>query len=111
MAHLGALLIFLALSGTCWVVSVALYRGTVGGPDPAAAPAYRPVAAAAVAAALTSFLPLPHGYLGGLVGWAAAAVGGLGLPPGRAAVLFLYLAASSFVSRLAVRGFMDLFGI
>ena len=42
--------------------------------------------------------------------WAVAAFGGLGLTAGRAAVLFAYLAASSFVARLVVLGVMDMIG-
>src|SRR5690349_12171090 len=111
MVYLAALLIFVALSAACWFVSVAVYRSTVGGPDPAAGPYYRTTAALAVgAAALTSFVQFPGGYYLGLVGWAAAAFGGLGLPARRAAVLFLYLAASSFLARMAVGGLTDLFG-
>jgi hypothetical protein len=47
----------------------------------------------------------------GLAVWSAAAFGFLGLPPRRAAVLTAYLAAGSFVGRLAVLGAMDLFGL
>ena len=46
MVYLVALLIFAALSAACSFVSVALYRSTFDGPDPAA-PRYRAVAAAA----------------------------------------------------------------
>lgn len=105
MAVLGAFLIFVALSAAGWAVAVALYRGTVGGPDPADHPHYRAVAAAAVGfAALTAFVPFLGGYALGLAGWAWAAFRGLGLPRGRAAVLFALLAATSLVSRLAVAG-------
>lgn len=109
MAYLLALVIFVALSAACWFVSLACYRGTVGGPDPAAAPAYPSTAAAAIGvSALTSFVPFPLGYLAGLVVWAVAAFRGLGLPGGRAAVLIAYLAASSYVARLATLGMLDL---
>lgn len=111
MVYVLALLIFVALSGTCWFVSVACYGSTVAGSDPAAAPDYNTTAAAAIGvASLTSFVPFPYGYVAGLVAWAAAAFGGLGLSAGRAAVQFLYLAASSFVARLVVLGVMDLLG-
>ena len=46
----------------------------------------------------------------GLAGWGVAAFAGLGLPAGRATVLFLYLAAGSYVTRLVVRGVMELLG-
>ena len=83
-----AFLIFIVLSAACWLVSVALYQATAGGPDPAAGPNYRRTAAVAVgAAALTSFVPFPAGYLAGLIVWAAAAFAFLGLPAGRAAIL------------------------
>jgi hypothetical protein len=39
--------------------------------------------------------------------WGVAAFGGLGLSAGRAAVMCLYLVASSFVARLVVLGVMD----
>lgn len=111
MVYLLALLIFVALSAACWFGSVALYRGTLAGPDPAAAPDYPTTAAAAVGAAvLTSFVPFPGGYLAGLVVWAVAAFAGLGLTAGRAAVLFLYLAASSFIARLVVLGVTEMLG-
>ena len=41
MVYLLALLIFVALSAACWFGSVALYRGTLAGPDPAASPVWR----------------------------------------------------------------------
>jgi hypothetical protein len=111
MAYLVALLTFVALSSACWFVSLACYRSTVAGSDPAAAPHYRAVRAAAVGvAAVTSFVPFPLGYIAGLVGWAAAAFGGLGLTAGRAAVLFGYLAATSYAARRVVLGVMEMMG-
>jgi hypothetical protein len=111
MAHLIALLTFVALSAACWFVSVACYQSTVTGSDPAASPYYRTTAAAAVGfAALTSLAPFPAGYIFGLVAWGVAAFTGLGLTAGRAAVLFLYLAAGSYVTRLVVLGVMEMMG-
>lgn len=111
MVYVLALLIFVVLSAACWFASVACYRGTVADSDPAAAPDYDTTAAAAIGiAALTSFVPFPFGYLAGLVVWAAAAFGGLGLTAGRAAILFAYLAASSFAARLVVLGVMERIG-
>lgn len=111
MVYLLAFVIFVGLSAACWYGSVAVYRGTVGGPDPAASPDYHTTAAAAVGVtALTSFVPFPFGYLAGLLVWAVAAFGGLGLTAGRAAVLFAYLAASSFLARLVVLGVMEMMG-
>jgi hypothetical protein len=111
VVYLLALVIFVAFSAVCWYGSVAVYRGTVGGPDPAASPDYHATSAAAVGVtALTSFVPFPFGYLAGLVVWAVAAFGGLSLPAGRAGILFLYLAAGSFAARLVVLGVMDMFG-
>ena len=110
MGTLLALLIFVGLSAACWYGSVAVYRGTVGGPDPAASPDYHATAATVVGVtALTSFVPFPFGYLAGLFVWAVAAFGGLGLTARRAAILFAYLAASSFVARLVVLGYPRLF--
>jgi hypothetical protein len=111
VAYIVALLIFIALSAACWFVSVALYKSTFGDTILTAAPDASTTAVVAVGvAALTSFAPLPGGYIAGLVVWAVAAFAGLGLSAGRAAVLFLYLAVSSFVARLVVLGVMDMMG-
>lgn len=111
MPYLVALLIFVALSAACWFVSVALYKNTSGDTTPTASPDYTTTAAVAVgAAALTSFVPFPGGYVAGLVVWAVAAFAGLGLNAGRAAVLFAYLAVSSFVARIVVLGVVDMIG-
>ncbi len=111
MVYLLALLIFVALSAACWFVSVACYRSTVAGSDPAAAPDYATTAAVAIGvASLTSFIPFPFGYLAGLVVWGVAVFGNLGLSAGRAAVLFLYLAASTYAARLVVLGVMEMMG-
>ncbi len=105
MVHLIALLTFVALAAASWWVAVAVYRSTAGGPDPAAAPHYRLVRAAAVGAvALTSFLPFHLGYAFGVLAWFSAVYGLLGLPAARAASLVLYLAAASLVARLAAGG-------
>lgn len=110
MTHLAALVIFAAISTVIWFVAVALYRSSIDGPDPAAAPKYGTVAAVTVGAvALTSLVPAPWGYLLNVAVWAAAVYGFLDLPPGRAAVLVVYLAIASFVSRLAVLGALELF--
>lgn len=110
MTHLAALMIFAAIASVTWYTSVALYRSTVDGPDPAAAPHYRVVVAVAVGAvAMTGLVPAPWGYVLTVAAWAAAVYGFLGLPPGRAAALVGYLAASSFVARLAVHGALELF--
>ena len=111
MVYVIALLIFAALSAACWYVSVALYKSTLDAPDPAATPGHEDTPGIAVGAAtLTCFLPFPFGYTAGLVAWGVAAFCGFGLSAGRAAVLFGYLAASSFVSRLAVLGVMEMIG-
>jgi hypothetical protein len=105
------LLIFIALSATCWGVSIALYKNTIDNATLTELPDYTTTAAVAVGvAALTSFIPFPGGYVAGLVVWAVAAFGGLGLNAGRASVLFAYLAASSLVARLVVLGVMDMMG-
>jgi hypothetical protein len=110
VAHFVCLLTFIALAAATWGVAVAVYRSTAGGPDPAAAPHYRLVRAAAVGAvALTSFMPFYLGYGFGVLAWFSAATAGLGLPAPRAALLVLYLAAASLVARLAVGGVMVAF--
>jgi len=109
--YLVALLIFLTLSAACWFVSVAMYKNTLDDTTLTTSPDYTTTAAIAVGvAALTSFVPFPGGYVAGLVVWAVAAFGGLGLNAGRAAVLFAYLASSSLVARLVVLGVMDTMG-
>ena len=111
MPYLVASLIFVALSAACWFVSVALYKSTLDDITLTASPDYTTTAAVAIGvAALTSFIPFAGGYVAGLVVWAVAAFAGLGLNAGRAAVLFAYLAASSFVARLVVLGVMDMMG-
>jgi hypothetical protein len=111
VAYLVALLIFIGLSAACWFVSVALYKNTLGEPNPTTHPDSPATAAVAVGvAAVTSFIPFPGGYVAGLLVWAVAAFGGLGLPAGRAVVLFAYLAVSSLVARLVVLGVMDVIG-
>ncbi|MFO0799677.1 MAG: hypothetical protein U0804_19575 [Gemmataceae bacterium] len=110
MVHLVALLTFVALAAASWGVAVVVYRSTAGGPDPAAAPHYQLVRAAAVGAvALTSFMPFHLGYAFGVLAWFSAVFGWLGLPAARAALLVLYLAAASLVARLAVGGAMVAF--
>ena len=112
MAYLGALLVFAALAAACWFASVAVYKGTFDGPDLATAPSYRLTAGLAIAVtSMTSFAPFPAGYVLGLVVWAVAAFGGLGRGAGRAAVLFAYLAIGSFLTRLLVLGFLEMFGL
>ena len=110
--YMLALLIFAFLSAVCWFVAVALYQSKFAGPMLSDTLGYRRTARLAVGAtALTSFLPFPAGYLAGLVVWALAVFAGLGLPPGRATVLFLLLAAGSFVTRLIVLGVMSFLGV
>jgi hypothetical protein len=109
--YLVAFLIFVALSAACWFASVALYKNTLGDTDATMPPGTTPTAAVAVgAAALTSFVEFPAGYLASLLVWAVAAFAGLGLSAGRAAVMFAYLAATSLVARLVVLGVMDMMG-
>ncbi len=111
MPYLIALLIFVALSAACWSVSVAMHKRALDYVTPAASPDYITTGAVAVGvAALTSFIPFPGGYVAGLVVWAVAAFGGLGLTAGRAPVLFAYLAATSLVARFVVLGVMDVIG-
>jgi hypothetical protein len=50
------------------------------------------------------------GYIAGLVVWAVAAFTGLKLSIGRCTVLFGYLTACSFLTRLIVLGIMSFLG-
>lgn len=109
MAYLYAFALFVGLAAACWYGSVIAYRGSGWTPDPAAAPDFRFVSIMAVGlTALTSFLPFPLGYLAGLVAWAITAFSGLGLPARKAFVFWLYLAVGSYLTRLLVRGVMDM---
>jgi hypothetical protein len=111
MEYLIALAIFAALSAGCWYVSLALYKSTFDGPDPTASPECGTTGAVAIGVAtVTSFAPFPVGYIAGLVVWAIAVFAGLKLSMGRGIVLFGYLAASSFLSRLIVLGVMNYLG-
>jgi hypothetical protein len=111
MVYLLALAIFVGLSAACWFVSASLCHSTLGDPSPAASPDHDGTATAAIGlAALASFVPFPFGYAAGLVVWAVAAFGGLGLGADRATVLFGYLAATSLVARLVVLGVMSAIG-
>jgi hypothetical protein len=111
VAYPIAFLIFVVLCAACWAVSVALCKSTLGDTILTHSPNSTMTAVIAVgAAALTCFAPFPVGYVAGLVVWGVAAFGGLGLSVGRAAVLFMYLAASSFVARLVVLGVLDRIG-
>ena len=110
MPVLLALVIFIALSAATWWVSVACHRATYSDPPEVTAdPNYSTVAACAVAAVtLTCFIPVPLGYLAGLVAWAGAVYGFLNLPDGRATVMVGYLAVWSVVSRLVVLGVLSM---
>lgn len=112
MAYPIAWLLFVTLAAACWYTSLACLRGSAD--DPSAAPVpRRPLTALAVVlgVSLTSFLHFPLGWAAGLLVWAVGAFAGLGLPAGRAGVLFCYLAAGSLVTRLVVLGVLALFGI
>jgi hypothetical protein len=105
VVFLAALAIFTALTIATWWVSIACYRSTLAGPDPAADPNYPTARACGVAVVtLACLIPFPLGYFFGLVAWAGAVSGFLGLPGWRAAVLVAYLAAWSAVQRLVVLG-------
>jgi hypothetical protein len=101
-----ALAIFVFLAWVTWAVSVACYRSTfTESADLTADPNYGTVSGCAIAAVvLTSFVPLPFGYLAALVAWGVAVYGYLNLSRTRATVLFGYLAAWSVVMRLVVLG-------
>ena len=109
MVHLIAYLLFAVLAAAAWFVSIALYRSTVGHPDPATTPQFRAVSIATIlSVALTSFAPMPLGYVLGLVVWAIATFGFVDLPGRSATVLFALLTAGSYVTRLIVLGVLDL---
>jgi hypothetical protein len=103
-----ALLIFAALSAGCWFISVAAYRSSVTGHDPAAVPSYgRIVGWTIAAAAFSCLVPNPGGFLAGLVIWAIAVFGFVTIPAPRRVLLFFYLAIASVFARLIVGGILD----
>ena len=106
MVFVVAFLIFAALSAATWSVSVACFKATYG-EDPGPGGGGRPGSAVSGVRRRgrhpeRGFVPFPAGYVAGLIIWAVAAYGFLGLPTGRASVLVGYLAAASVVSRLVV---------
>ena len=111
MVYLLALMIFVGLSTACWFVSISLTQSTLGHTTPGELFQSRTTAILAIGiATLTCFLPFPAGYLAGLVVWAVATFGGLGIGATRAGVLFGYLAMTSFLARLIVLGVMAMVG-
>jgi hypothetical protein len=108
VVFLAALAIFAALTIATWWVSIACYRSTLAGPDPAADRNYPAARACAVAlVTLTCLVPMPVGYFAGVAAWASAVYGLLDLPGWRAAVLVAYLAAWSAVTRLVILGVLS----
>jgi len=103
-----AILIFAVISAACWFVSVAVYRSSVTGHDPATVPNYDAVVGWTVAAAtLSCFAPIPAGFFAGLAIWAVAVFGFITIPVSRRVLLFVYLAIASVFARLIVGGILD----
>jgi len=103
-----AILIFAVLSAGCWFISVAVYRSSVTGHDPATVPNYDAVVGwTIVAATLSCFAPIPAGFFAGLAIWAIAVFGFVTIPSPRRILLFVYLAITSVFARLIVGGILD----
>jgi hypothetical protein len=98
------LLIFFVLAALTWTIAIALYQTYVGGPDLRQQPGFYGTSAAVVGCVtLASTVPFPGGYLISLgIWWLTTMYLELSYP--RAVALFLFLAALSFVARLAVLG-------
>jgi len=112
MNYLIALLIFAALTTANWHASLAFYKATVPGSDPAALPSYGLASFVAVLfVTMTCFLPFLGGYPAGCLVWFLIAFFGIPLPPAKAAVLFGYLALNSLLTRLLALGVMSFLGI
>lgn len=108
MVFLAALLIFALVTAVIWFVAVAVYQQLAGEPDLRDNPNFDATSVVSVLlVTLISFIPFPAGYLLSLGIWWLAAKNFLELPLGRAVILFLLLAALSFVSRLAVLGVLS----
>ncbi len=108
MTYLLAILIFLAITTVTWFVAVAIYQSLLGGPDLRHDANFGGAACASILlVTLVTPVPFPAGYLLSLVVWWLAAKTFLALPLPRAVVLFLVLAALSFLSRLAILGVLD----
>jgi hypothetical protein len=109
VVYLAAFAIFLGISLTVWFVGLAVYRTYVG-PEPLVNPQLAVITCVSVGlATLFSFVQYPWGYLLTVGVWWFAARHLFELPTGRAVTLFLILSALSFVGRLAVLGWLDLF--
>ena len=112
MNYLIAFLIFAALTTANWHASLAFYKATVPGSDPAAAPSYRLASCVAVLfVTMTCYIPFLGGYPAGCLVWFLIAFFGIPLPPAKAAVLFGYLALNSLLTRLLALGVMSFLGI
>jgi hypothetical protein len=103
MTYLLALLIFLVINTGIWFVAVAVYRSLLAGPDLRHSPTFAGASTVSITlVTLISPVPFPAGYLLSLGVWALAAWGMMELSRPRAGVLFVLLAALSFISRLAI---------
>ena len=108
MAIFLAILIFAVISAACWFVSVAVYRSSVTGHDPAAVPNYGAIVGWTIAAATISCLvPNPAGFIAGLVIWAMAVLGYVTIPAPRRLLLLVFLAIASMFARLIVVGILE----
>jgi len=108
VVYLLALLIFAAFSAGSWFLSVAAYRSTVSGHDPAETPHYYRIASIAVTlVSLVCFLPYPSGLGLSLIIWGFAVFGFRAIPAPRRVLLFVYLSVASVLERLIVLGVLD----
>lgn len=108
MVFLAALLIFALVMAVIWFVAVAVYQQLASEPDLRDNPNFDATSAVSVLlVTLISFIPFPAGYLLSLGIWWLTAKNFLEPSLGRAVILFLLLAALSFVSRLAVLGVLS----
>jgi hypothetical protein len=108
MAYLAALVIFLGVATLVWFVAVAVYQALLGDPSLYRNPDFVGTSfASIILGTLLCFVPFPWGYFLTLGVWWLAARHILNLPLPRSLVLFLVLAALSFVSRLAILGALN----
>ena len=108
MTFLLALLIFLAVNTVVWFVAVAVYQSLLGPPDLRHNHDFVGVTCSSIPLATSvSLIPYPTGLLLSLGVWGLAAMYFLNLSLLRGALLFVILAALSFISRLAILGVMS----
>jgi hypothetical protein len=105
MVYLVAFFIFFGISAVTWAIALALFQTYLGGPDLRQHPNFIDGSfVTCLLASLALFFPYWTSCFLALGVWGLAVFTFFGLRPLKASVLFLTLAALSFVARLVVGG-------